>query len=98
MTHERLADEGFPPRARAIALRLDGRRRIGTYADNIAAIADEGDLGVILVKLGDVLDNGSPARRASLPPELVGLSRRYDRALAVLRPAYEAFLDPGPRP
>lgn len=37
-----------------------------------------------LVKLADLAHNMSPERMANLPPEMQGISRRYEKALAIL--------------
>jgi (p)ppGpp synthase/HD superfamily hydrolase len=73
--------------------RLDGRPAGVSYHDNIVAMAAEGNIGVIIVKLADNLDNSDPARIAQLPPEQRSIERRYARARAVLEAAYNAFLE-----
>lgn len=73
--------------------RLDKRFKTGSYQQNIQAIADEGDIVVIVVKWADILDNSSPARIASLPPEERSIVKRYTGAGATLEAAYKAYIE-----
>lgn len=92
VTHADLAQQPFPALALKIARRLDKANKVGsTYQGNIENIAIEGDIGTIIVKLADNMDNGDPLRIASLPPEQQSISQRYARARAVLQAAYEEF-------
>jgi (p)ppGpp synthase/HD superfamily hydrolase len=88
-TYETLEAKGFPQAIIARVRRLDKRYKIGTYANNIEAIAIEGDIGVIMVKLADNLDNSDPERIAVLPPSERSIKDRYDRVRPFLVAAYE---------
>jgi (p)ppGpp synthase/HD superfamily hydrolase len=72
--------------------RLDNRFKVGTYMENMTAIADERDIGVIISKLADVQDNSSPERIAQLSEEDRGIARRYERAKKILQGAYDAYV------
>lgn len=72
--------------------RLDNRFKVGTYMENMTAIATEGDIGVIIAKLADVEDNSSPERIAALPEKDRGIAQRYERATPILQKAYDAFV------
>lgn len=102
VTHADLEREGFAPGVRRRVLRLDKRNKVGTtYQSNIQAMAAEGDIGVIIVKIGDNSDNLDPARIVTLPPEKRSIADRYARSRETLMAAYEAFLQaaaPAPSP
>lgn len=91
VTHEALERDGFDPDVRAVVCRLDKRFKVGTYQENVVAMVDEGDIRVVIVKLGDNRDNRSPARIAQLPPEKRSILRRYERAAAVLESGVDDF-------
>lgn len=60
------------------------------YMAWIKDIADHGSLCALIVKLADNLDNGSDMRISRLPEEKRSIKRRYERAFAILWPAFEA--------
>lgn len=73
--------------------RLSGRPKGMTYHQNIQNIADEGDIGVILIKLSDNEDNADPARIAQLPEEQRSIVNRYQRSMAILGPARDRLVE-----
>lgn len=58
-----------------------------TYIEWIEAIAESGNIGAIIVKFADNLDNSDPQRIAQLPPESQSISRRYERSMRRLAKA-----------
>lgn len=93
VTHADLEREGFPEGALRRVRRLDKANKVGSYQGNIDAMAGEGDIGVVIVKLADNMDNGDPARIESLPPEQRSIANRYARSRARLQAAYDDFRD-----
>ena len=73
--------------------RLSGRPEGVTYHQNIQNIADEGDIGVIIIKLSDNEDNADPARIAQLPEEQRSIVNRYQRSMAILGPARDRLIE-----
>lgn len=55
------------------------------YQAWITAIADAGDIVVLVVKIADNLDNNSAERIAALPSEMQSIRKRYDRAFQTLK-------------
>lgn len=60
----------------------DPKPRYQSWIEDLAA---NGHLISLIVKIADNRDNNDPASIAALPPERRSISRRYDRAYAVLR-------------
>lgn len=89
VTIRTLLDLGYPPKVIHIVKRLSGRPEGVSYIENIEAMVREAELGVILIKLSDNEDNSDPERIAQLPPERQSIVRRYERSMALLRPALE---------
>lgn len=58
-----------------------------TYHEWIKNIAKSNNIGSIRVKLCDNIDNTSPERLESLPPEYKSLEKRYDKARKILEDA-----------
>lgn len=57
------------------------------YLDWIRDIAASGNRMAIRVKIADNEDNSDPARVDTLPEDFRSIVRRYERSLAILRPA-----------
>ena len=91
VTHADLMRAGVPGGALRRIRRLDKAFKVGTYHENIEAMAMEGDIGVVIVKLADNIDNSDPVRIAALPPEGRSIANRYARSRAVLQATYDAF-------
>lgn len=70
--------------------RLSGRTDGIGYLDNIRALAAEGDVGTMLVKLADNEDNADPERVALLPEEGRRGARKYEDSAAILRAGLDA--------
>lgn len=62
----------------------DGRP---SYMEWITSIAASGDRGLIHIKLADNEHNSQPDRIARLPESERGITRRYERSMALLREA-----------
>lgn len=62
-----------------------------TCMDWIRQIAASGDAGLIRIKIADNVHNSLPERVARLPPDERGIVARYERSLAILRPALAAL-------
>lgn len=62
-----------------------------TYMDYIRSIAASGNRIAIRVKIADNEENSDPVRIAALPPGERDIVRRYERSLAILRPALAAL-------
>ena len=73
--------------------RLSGRPEGMTYHKNIQNMADEGDIGVILIKLSDNEDNADPARIAQLPEEERSIVNRYNRSMVILAAARDRLIE-----
>ena len=73
--------------------RLSGRPQGVTYHQNIQNIADEGDIGVILIKLADNMDNADPDRIAQLPEEQRSIVDRYNRSMVILQAARDRLVE-----
>lgn len=84
VTVEDLIAEGFSEGTIRRVKRLSGKHGM-TYQENIKAMATEGDLGTMLIKLSDNEDNSDPARIAALPEEERSISNRYERSKDTLR-------------
>lgn len=61
------------------------------YLDWIRDIAASGNRMAIRIKIADNEDNSDPARVATLPDDFKGIIQRYDKSLAILRPALVAL-------
>lgn len=61
------------------------------YLDWIRDIAASGNRMAIRVKIADNEDNATPARVATLPDDFKGIIQRYEKSLAILRPALLAL-------
>lgn len=69
-----------------LALLLVTREPGITYFDYIRRIVASKDKLALAVKLADIADNSDPKRTDVLPPdEAVGMAKRYQKALAILR-------------
>lgn len=73
--------------------RLSGRPEGMTYHQNIQNMADEGDIGVILIKLSDNEDNADPARIAQLPEDQRSIVNRYNRSMVILTAARDRLIE-----
>lgn len=73
--------------------RLSGRPEGMTYHKNIQNMADEGDIGVILIKLADNMDNADPDRIAQLPEEQRSIVDRYNRSMVILQAARDRLVE-----
>lgn len=85
-----LNELGYSRRTRALVDALS-RSHVEPYDKYVQGIANSGDLGLILIKLADNIDNSDPERLARLKPsERDRLSRKYAKARAILHAAREA--------
>ena len=85
---EELRHRGVSPGAVEIVRLLSKTRHPGTtYAQRIDIIAESGNVGAILAKHCDNMENSDPERVAQLAPEERSIVRRYERSMARLEEA-----------
>ena len=83
-TLQDLADMGYGPDVLDIVRWVSANEtRTGTYADWIQAIAEQGPVGAVKVKLADNMSN----MREGVTPSL---AKRYERSMAILRTALDS--------
>lgn len=87
-TAEDLLAMGYTERTVRIVQLVSRTDRSQTYMEFIQTIADSGEVGAIKVKLADLQHNTLPERMEGLAPAVrESLTKRYDKAKAVLRAA-----------
>lgn len=93
VTEDTLRDKGFDEEFIADLKALSRVDPKPQYMQWIQEIADRGVLTQILVKMADNRDNRDPDRIAQLPVEEQGISKRYDRAYDILKPALDRLIE-----